>query len=192
MPPFFVVERELSTLRPPPTAFGIGRIFYEADAMTAKPDTTKEGIADRVRALVEEVLVHTPHFVVELDVRGTRGSQVVEIYVDSDEALDLDEIARISREVEFLLDTEDLFPSRYHLNVSSPGVDRPLRLPRQYHKNVGRTLRVHFAKDEDSNTEVVGTLVAASDEGIDIAVSDAETRHIPHSAIHWAKVQLPW
>jgi len=160
--------------------------------MTTHTDNEVTTTADRVRALVDEVLIHTPHFIVELDVRGARGSQVVEVFIDSDDAIDVDEIARISREVGFLLDTEDLFPSRYHLNVSTPGVDRPLRLPRQYVKNIGRTLQVHYAKDEDSNTEVTGTLTAADDDGIEVAVSDDETRRIPYSAIHWAKVQLPW
>jgi ribosome maturation factor RimP len=160
--------------------------------MSTNADAETTPLVDRVRALVNEVLVHTPHFVVELDVRGARGSQVVEVFIDSDEELDVDEVARVSREVGFLLDTEDLFPSRYHLNVSTPGVDRPLRLPRQYAKNVGRTLQVHYARDAEHNTEVVGTLTAAGEDGIDIALDDDETKHIPYHAIHWAKVQLPW
>jgi ribosome maturation factor RimP len=159
--------------------------------MTANTDKEVTTLAERVRALVDEVLVHTPHYIVELDVRGARGSQVVELFIDSDGPLDVDEVARVSREVGFLLDTEDLFPSRYHLNVSTPGVDRPLRLPRQYDKNVGRTLQVHYAKDAHNNTEITGTLTATDDDGIEITVDD-ESQHIPYSAIHWAKVQLPW
>lgn len=149
--------------------------------------------ARRVRELTEEVIGNASVFVVDAQVRGTRGSHVVEIFVDSDEGLDVDELARISREVEFLLDMEDLIPGKYSLNVSSPGLDKPLALPRQYKKNVGRPLRVHYKKQDGSgNTEAEGKLIAAGDEIIKIEVSDEDVLQIPFDDIIWAKVQLPW
>jgi len=154
---------------------------------------THPALTARIQALVEEVLAATPHFLVEFELRGARGSRVLDLYVDSDADLDVDELARISREVGFLLDTEDLIDGRYHLNVSSPGVDRPLKLPRQYRKNVGRTLQVHYQKPEgNGNTETTGELVAADEEGIDVMHSADERRRIPYDDILWARVKLPW
>lgn len=154
---------------------------------------TNQEVADRVRALVDEVLVGTPHYLVEIEVRGSRGSQVVDIFVDSDRDIGLDELAHISREVGFLMDTEELMDSRYNLNVSSPGVDRPLKLPRQYKKNVGRQLQVHYQKaDGSGNTEVTAELKRADEEAIEVAVSSSEVRRIPLGDILWAKVKLPW
>ncbi|MDX1545411.1 MAG: ribosome maturation factor RimP, partial [Rhodothermales bacterium] len=66
-----------------------------------------EPLHDRVQALVEDILSGTAHFVVEVEVRGKPGSQSVSVYLDSDDALGVDELARISRELGFLLDTED-------------------------------------------------------------------------------------
>lgn len=147
----------------------------------------------RVTELVEEVIEGSPVFVVEVDVRGTQGSRVVEVYVDSDTELDVDELARINREVGFLLETEDLIAGRYSLNVSSPGLDRPLSLPRQYKKNIGRGLRVHYAKEDGSgNTEVEGDLIAADEEGIEVTASESDIRRIQYDDIIWAKLQLPW
>lgn len=150
-------------------------------------------VASQVTALVEEVIGDSPVFVVDVDVRGSRGSQVVDIFVDSDDELDVDELARISREVGFLLDVEELFPAQYNLNVSSPGLDRPLVLPRQYKKNIGRELRVHYARaDGSGNTEVEGEVVGADDEAVEIAASESDVRRIPYDSIVWAKAQLPW
>ncbi len=147
----------------------------------------------RVTELLEEVIAGSPVFVVDVEVRGSRGSQVVEIYVDSDDELDVDELARINREVGFLLDVEDVIPGRYHLNVSSPGLDRPLSLRRQYKKNVGRDLHVHYAKEDGSgNTEVEGELLAADEHAIEVAASDSDVRRIPFGHIVWAKVRPPW
>ena len=150
-------------------------------------------VSERVQALIDEVLAGTPHFLVELEVRGAQGSQAVDVFIDSDDGLGVDTLAEISRSLAFLLDTEEVIAGRYRLNVSSPGVDRPLKLPRQYKKNVGRTLRVHYQKPGgDGYTEVLGDLAEADDEAIEMVVAKGPRRRITYHDILWAKVQLPW
>jgi ribosome maturation factor RimP len=147
----------------------------------------------RVTELVKEVLDGSPVFVVEVDVRGTHGSRVVDVYVDSDDELNVDELARINREVGFLLETEEVIPGRYSLNVSSPGLDRPLSMPRQYRKHIGRPLRVHYAREDGSgNTEVEGELTAVDGAGIEMTASESDIRSIRFDDILWAKLLLPW
>jgi len=129
---------------------------------------------------------------VEVDVRGSGGSRVVDIYVDSDGGLSVEKLAELNREIGFLLDVEDLIPGRYKLNVSSPGLDRPLRLPRQYRKNIGKPLRVHFHKSDGSGTtELEGVLIDVGEEAIELN-DDADVRQIPFDDIVWAKIRLPW
>ncbi|MEX0748346.1 MAG: ribosome maturation factor RimP [Rhodothermales bacterium] len=160
--------------------------------MQAVDQTTNAGEA-RIRDLLEEVISGSTVFVVDVEVRGTRGSSVVNVFVDNDEGVGVDDLARISRELEVLLDSEDVIPDRYSLNVSSPGLDRPLSMPRQYKKNVGRPMRVHYRKEDDSgNAEAVGKLVEADEDSIRLEVSDDDVRRIPFVKIIWAKVQLPW
>ena len=160
--------------------------------MQAIDQTTNAGEA-RIRELLEEVISGSSVFVVDVEVRGSRGSSVVNVFVDSDEGVGVDDLARISRELEFLLDSEDVIPGRYSLNVSSPGLDRPISMPRQYKKNIGRMLRVHYRKEDDSgNAEALGKLLEADVSLIVLEVSDADVRRIPFDRIIWAKVQLPW
>jgi ribosome maturation factor RimP len=117
---------------------------------------------------------------------------VVDIYVDSDEELSIKKLAEVNREVGFLLDVEDLIPGRYNLNVSSPGLDRPLRLPRQYRKNIGKPLRVHYNKpDGAGTTEIEGELVDVDDVAIEVK-DGGDVRSIPLQDIVWAKIRLPW
>jgi len=148
-------------------------------------------LKDRVAALVDDILADGPCFLVEVAVRGSAGSHAVDIFVESDDVLDAHRLGQISREVGYALDTDDVIPGRYMLNVSSPGAKRPLRLPRQYRKMVGRDLRVHYRKEDGNYTEVTGRLAAASSEQITLSVQ-AETLGIRYNDILWAKVQLPW
>lgn len=160
---------------------------------------------ERIRELVEEVIAGTSLYLVELDVRGAPGSQVVDIYIDSETSLDVDELARVSREVGFLMDTEDVMPSKYDLNVSSPGIERPLAEPRQFRKNVGRDLFVQFRQDGAEEAPIVhGTLEEATDRFIELnelkVSKDKERRKTKTGNIHRidyddiveARVELPW
>ncbi|WP_457651893.1 ribosome maturation factor RimP [Rhodocaloribacter sp.] len=144
---------------------------------------------ERVRTLVEEV-IDASMFVVEVIVRGRKGSRVVEVFLDGDEPLSIEALARVSREVGFLLDVEEVIDGKYRLNVSSPGLDRPLTLPRQYKKHVGRTLRVRFRDGENERT-VKGKLLETAEDGIVIAAGK-EALRIPFTEMVQAKVELPW
>ena len=159
--------------------------------MTVSSASVAKGLDDRVRALVEEVIQGTPYYVVEVSIRGHKGSRVVDIYLDADEGVDVDALAKISREVGFLLDTEEVIAGKYQLNVSSPGVDRPLQLPRQFRKNVGRELYVRYHADA-AEQKVKGKLVGADEEAIELAMPQGEVLRLPYDALVEAKVQLPW
>jgi ribosome maturation factor RimP len=111
---------------------------------------------DRVTKLVEEKLEGTDMFIVELSVKP---GNKIEILVDRDSGLALEDCLSVSRHVEGNLDREI---EDYSLDVSSPGVGRPLKLKRQYVKNVGRTVNVK----RTDGTIVEGILVSSDDEKI--------------------------
>ncbi len=160
--------------------------------MTRQSETGAAPLAERIRALAEEVLAATPYYLVEVHVRGHRGTRVVEVYLDSDDEMGLDDLAGVSRELEFLLDVEDTVEGSYKLEVSSPGADRPLVLPRQYRKNAGRPLRVKYEMEGTCDT-VEGTLIEADEEAVAVEPGPGTPpRRIPYDAITEAKVLLPW
>lgn len=155
---------------------------------------TNDEIATRVTVLAEPVVNNHGVELVEVEVRGSHGSRVVRIVGDADEGIDLDLIADLSREISDLLDEDDLVGGRYTLEVSSPGVDRPLRTPTNFRRNVGRDVRVvrnRDAIDRGEKGELTGTLDAVDDDGLTLTVGK-DTVTVPHADVDHGKVVLPW
>lgn len=112
---------------------------------------------DLIKQLIDEAIEENPSlFLVDWKVSADNS---IEILVDGDQGLPIEEIVRISRHVEHNLDRE---ADDFSLNVSSPGVGNPLTIPRQYIKNIGRTLKVSREGEKD----IEGELVEADDEKI--------------------------
>lgn len=152
---------------------------------------TQQRIADRVRTLTEEVIAGTGYFLVDVQVRGHKGTRVLEVYIDSKKDFGHDDLAVVSKEVGFLLDVEDVVDGSYKLELSSPGIKRPLMHRQQYQKNVGRTLRVRYQAD-GSEEIVVGDLMDAGDSEIELELSSGETLRLSYETIEQARIELPW
>ena len=124
-------------------------------------------IADEIRNIVAGKLTDSNQFLVDVIVKGHKGPQKVLVVIDSDKGVTIDECADLSRELSKAFDDTQLFTNSYMLEVSTPGLDQPLRLNRQYHKNVGRGVRV-VKKDqqiiEGKLIEVTDTLITVEQE----------------------------
>jgi len=113
-------------------------------------------------------------FIVDITVRGERSSKVVEVFVDSDKGISLEECSLISRELSGKLDEANLIQSRYRLDVSSPGLDKPLKLQRQYTKNVGRNCKVSL-KQNGVKVTIEGVLEKVDDNKIIVVAKGKAT-----------------
>lgn len=97
-------------------------------------------VEKRVTTLVEEKIVDRPElFLVE--VKMLPNNKLI-IHVDGDEGISIQDCVAISRHVGFHLEEENTIEQAYNLEVSSPGVGEPLKLIRQYNKNIGRTISI--------------------------------------------------
>jgi ribosome maturation factor RimP len=125
-------------------------------------------VEKRVIELVEEKISDRPElFLVE--VKMLPNNKLI-IHVDGDEGISIQDCAAISRHVGFHLEEENTIEKAYNLEVSSPGVGEPLRLKRQYVKNIGRELSVKLAGGEIKE----GQLLSADDNSITIAAKVKE------------------
>jgi ribosome maturation factor RimP len=134
-------------------------------------------------------------FLVDLKVNNTK----VEIFLDSDESITFLKCRKISRFIEAVIDEEQWLGIKYTLDVSSAGVGKPLKMTRQYVKNIGRDIEVKIYGEEKE--KVFGELVAASEESISVfyieVVKEGKkkkkvetTRVIPRSEIKEAKIKI--
>ena len=119
-------------------------------------------VENRVKQSIEEKISDRPElFLVEI--RMLPNNKLI-IHVDGDEGISIQDCAAISRHVGFHLEEENVIEQAYNLEVSSPGVGEPLKLKRQYYKNVGRNLSVKLS--DGSLKE--GKLLSLTDEEITI------------------------
>ena len=132
---------------------------------------------------------------VEVTAAGRRNR--IRVVVDADAGIDLDAIAAISQAVSAALDDQDragvaleaLGPYPYTLEVTSPGVDRPLTLPRHWRRNVSRLVEITLVGPTGPATTLVGRITAADDTHVTVDV-DGEVRDIPLSAIDRATIRI--
>ena len=116
----------------------------------------------KLTEIVESLL--PPHlFLLELIIKGT-GRLKLEAILDGDEGVTISECAEISRKVGKILEEEGLMDAPYELFVSSPGVDRALKLNRQYPKNIGRSLELKLQNGESCTAK----LVQVTEKGLDL------------------------
>lgn len=152
-------------------------------------------LAAEVEALVQPLADDLDVELLEVEVKGHRNRRVVRLVADAVQGLDVDRIAALSRQMGDELDARDLVPGGYTLEVTSPGVDRPLRTARDFRRNVGREVRVVRTRDAaaapDVKGEVTGTVAAADDEAVTLTV-DGQQVAVGLDEIDHGKVVLPW
>ena len=102
-------------------------------------DMSVETVNSKIEEWLQPVLNEKNLFLVEI--RFVLGRKL-EVYIDSDQGIHIDDCASISRFLEGHLDGSGLVPDNYILEVSSPGMDNPLKVPRQYKRRIGRILEV--------------------------------------------------
>lgn len=141
----------------------------------------------RIKELAEPVAEQRDMYVVDVEIKQDKGS-VVWVLVDSEEGnVNVDHCSEISRELTLLLDEHDLFTGAYRLNVSTPGLGRPLSDWRQYKKNAGRTARIKY-KTEEGYTEAEGKIDRVLPDSVTITTDNGTTTDIEFSTIAETKI----
>ena len=104
-------------------------------------------------------------FLLEVLFRGTEKNRVIEIFIDGEDNLSADDCARISREINQVIEKNELLDSAYRLDVSTPGVDRPLKYLKQYKKHIDRKFEVRYKSGENKKS-ITGKLVKIEDDNL--------------------------
>jgi ribosome maturation factor RimP len=120
---------------------------------------------------------------------------LVRVVIDRDAGVDLDAITEVSRSVSSALDAAEqagaaVVPGEYVLEVSSPGVDRPLTEPRHWHRSVGRLVTVAVAHGEGTR-HLTGRVVDADDRRVMLEVDDGPVE-LPYDRLGPGRVQVEW
>ncbi|MFD9335698.1 ribosome maturation factor RimP [Streptomyces sp. NPDC060028] len=148
--------------------------------------------SDRLRGLLEPLVAAKGLDLEDIEMSKAGKRRMLRVIVDSDEGVELDACAELSREVSDRLDETDVMgEDEYVLEVSSPGADRPLTERRHYVRAIGRLVKFQL----EPGGEVIARILEVDDEGMDLEVPGvkgrkATARRIAFTDIAKARVEI--
>jgi len=151
----------------------------------------KEDILERVRRIAEPLAAQEGMELVEVELGGAGGRQALRLFIDKPGGVSLDDCTSMSRSVSAALDVEDPIQGAYDLEVSSPGLDRPLRTPEHFAKYAGQKARVRTygpIPECENRKTFVGNLEGYEDGRIVVNV-DGKVFRVPHAQVSKANVE---
>jgi ribosome maturation factor RimP len=128
---------------------------------------------------------------VELRPEGSRRGRVLRLYLDKHGGLNIEELGRVSRQLSELLDTQDIVEGSYTLEVSSPGINRPLKKPEHFQRFIGKRVRVRTGDMIEGRRSFLGILNEVTGEKIKIEV-EGKQYEIPFSMIEKSNYEHDW
>ena len=149
-------------------------------------------VSQRIEALIAPVMTDLGLELYDLEYNGG----IVKITVDtppgSPGGIDVDQLSRCTRLISRELDHDDPVPGHYTLEVSSPGLERNLRLPRHFQREVGKTAAVRLSDVLNGERRLTGVIESAGVETFLLRLANGEERVVPYDRIDRAKTVFVW
>ena len=137
-------------------------------------------LKEQLLEIAEQHLKSDTYFIVDIIVKGSSGGKMkVLVLLEGDEGVNIDDCAELSRAMGMYIETEEVIEQAYILEVSSPGLDHPLLLNRQFAKNTGRKLKLQM-KDGQEHT---GKLLEVSAESLEFEKEIKEKKKTVHQLV---------
>jgi ribosome maturation factor RimP len=146
-----------------------------------------EELEEVIRSVVATAGLH----LYEVSFGREAGRRVLRVTVDGEGGVDLDSIGQVSEQISRRLDLEDFAPGPYALEVSSPGLERPLRRPEQFAAALGQQVLVKVRRPGEGSVPLSGTLARADEQGVTVATEDGE-RTVAYADVASARTVFEW
>ncbi len=141
----------------------------------------------KVQNLIEPVVSGLGYECVGIEYVAQGKNSVLRIYIDKPHGIGVTDCEKVSRQVSAVLDVEDPLPGQYALEVSSPGLDRPLFMPEHFEKNIGSKAQLRLDAYKDGRKKFTGELKSVADGVVTIEV-DGEEFDITFDEIEQARL----
>jgi ribosome maturation factor RimP len=143
-------------------------------------------IKENIVRISNEIAEKLNFFVIDINFRGDNRKKIIEVFVDAEKNIDADNLAEISREINSIIEEQDIIQQAYRLDVSTPGVDRPLKFLKQFPKHINRNFEVTYKTGDETRT-ITGKLLSLEREELTF-LSDKKEVLIEFINITTAKV----
>ncbi|MFV0437579.1 MAG: ribosome maturation factor RimP [Desulfopila sp.] len=149
-----------------------------------------EFITGKITEFADALLPSMDLELVEVQFRREGHGWVLRVYIDNEEGITVDHCADVSREISNYLDVEDLIDHPYHLEVSSPGLERPLKTAGDYRRFAGRKAKVKLREPVAGQMVHVGRIAGADEEGVELVLDTNDTVSLPFALIRKARLAI--
>ncbi len=149
-----------------------------------------ETVLERVREFADSLLPAMGLELFDIQYRREGHGWVLRLIVDKPDGVTLDDCSQVSRETSDFLDVEDLIEHPYHLEVSSPGLERPLRSAEECGRHLGKKARFKLKEDLDGQRVLIGDLQAVEDNTIVVVTEEGRTYELFWDTIVKARLTL--
>ncbi len=127
---------------------------------------------------------------IEYKIGRGRGRGILRLYIDKPDGVKIDDCERVSKRIDSILDKSDIIGGRYLLEVSSPGLDRPLKKEEDFKRFIGRLIKVKTFSPIDNQKTFVGTLKDYKEEVVTLEIKEGKIIEIPMKDIAKANLEI--
>ena len=140
-----------------------------------------------LRTLLEPSVEAMGYELLQIEFGGQDG-QILRLYIDAPGGIEVDDCASVSRQISVLLDVEDPFKNAYTLEVSSPGMDRPLVKPEHFRRFAGELVKIIMHTHVLGRRRFTATLIEADEDQV-VVEADGESYELPYSLMESARLE---
>jgi len=127
----------------------------------------KKEILEKIKKMTEDL----GYLFIDMDFRGDSRNHILEVYIDNESGVTVDDCKKVSKSIGDMIEENSLIESRYRLDISSPGIDRPLKYIQQYKRNIGRSFEL---KLEENNSKIEGKLLEVNNDDLKFQIKKEE------------------
>jgi len=147
-------------------------------------------VVDRVREFGEELLPSMGLELVEVQFRREQHGWVLRVFIDTAEGVTLEHCSRVSRELSDFLDVEDIIDHKYHLEVSSPGLERKLYKTADFQRFCGQRAKVKLQEPVDGQKTFIGVISGVDGETIVLLTEGGEKLRFTFDMVNTARLAM--
>jgi len=149
-----------------------------------------EYITDKVTEFLDSLLPEMGLELFDLQFRREGHGWILRVYIDTVDGVELEHCSKVSRDLSYYLDVEDLIEHAYHLEVSSPGLERPLRSAEDFSRFIGKNAKVKLSERREGLKIFEGIIETVNENVIDMRMKDKSLLQFSYEEINKARLTI--
>ena len=149
-------------------------------------------VDSQIRTIAQEVVSGLGFELVDIELTGNRSQQLIRIFIQKPEGILLSDCVAVSRELGERFDDKNVIENSYRLEISSPGIERPLRKVQDFERYVGHRVRIRLKSKQEGKRRIVGKIVEVDDNMVRIISKNGQKASFSLADIAKTNLDVDW